>query len=131
MRKITISQHIAKSRIPSLIRHSVSQETVEGQAADFLIRKDSKKTFSVIYLPLDYSKQNPGYISFKLEEVGKEQRKMEGSHKTLVLVLMESNEETRHMSDVQSECLKKDVNLMLCFELREVGQAINDIIDIK
>ena len=74
--KISFNKYVASSRLPAYLPKFIASETSSDQCADILIRKDRKNAFSIIYLPMDYSRQNPGYLSCKLDEVRKEASKM-------------------------------------------------------
>jgi len=69
--KITLNKQISSSRLPSQIPKFVQRDVVTDQIADIIIRKDRKNIYSLIYLPMDYSKQNPGYLPYMLEEASK------------------------------------------------------------
>lgn len=126
--KVCLNKQISSSRLPSHLPKFIYRDLVPDQVADIIIRKDRKSIYSVIYLPLDYHKQNPGYLPYIIDEVATEQKKYEGSNRMLVILLMESNEEVSNIEQVQNQCLKKDVNMMLCFEMSEVAHLIVDII---
>ena len=129
--KVYLSKKVSSSRLPACLPKYLLKEVVDGQVADVVVRKDRKNTTSVLYLPMDYHRQNPGYLSFMLEQVLKERQKGQENGRILVCIVVQSGEEVRYMGDVQSLCLKKDVNLMLCFEVMEVSQLIVDILEAK
>jgi hypothetical protein len=60
--KVFMNNQISASRLPHHLPKFVQKETVSDQVADIVIRKDRKNSFSLIYLPLDYHRQNPGYL---------------------------------------------------------------------
>lgn len=60
--KVFMNSQIFASRLPNHIPRFVQKEVVKEQAADIVIRKDRKNGYSLIYLPLDYHRQNPGYL---------------------------------------------------------------------
>jgi hypothetical protein len=86
--KISLNKQILSSRLPSCLPKFIHREEKNEQIADIIVRKDRKTYWSVVYLPMDYHRLNPGYLAYKLEEVEKEQRKLEGNSKTLVVVLL-------------------------------------------
>ena len=57
-----MNNQISASRLPHHLPKFVQKETVSDQVADIVIRKDRRNSFSLIYLPLDYHRQNPGYL---------------------------------------------------------------------
>lgn len=67
MSKITINPFISNSRI---IANNPTKYTVAStQVADFLINKRGSQNYHVVYLPMEYHCQNPGYIAHKLDKV--------------------------------------------------------------
>lgn len=90
--KITLNKQISSSRLPNHIPKFIHRDVVTDQIADVIIRKDRRNIYSLVYLPMDYSRQNPGYLPYILDEVAKEQKKMESNNKIMVLVLMESTD---------------------------------------
>ena len=74
--KISLSKQVSSSRLPGHLPKFIHCETVPDQVADIMIRKEKRIVYEIIYLPIDYAKQNPGYLPYKIEEVQKEMRKM-------------------------------------------------------
>jgi hypothetical protein len=87
--KITLNRQISSSRLPNEIPKFVHRDIVADQIADILIRRDRRNVYSLIYLPMDYARQNPGYLPYILDEAVKEQKKMESNNRIMVVVLME------------------------------------------
>ena len=65
--KVYLSKKVSSSRLPACLPKYLLKEVVDAQVADVVVRKDRKNTTSVLYLPMDYHRQNPGYLSFMLE----------------------------------------------------------------
>ena len=65
--KISLNKQFSTSRLPDRIPKFVQKEIVNNQIADVIIRKDKKHIYSLVYLPMDYNRQNPGYLAFTLD----------------------------------------------------------------
>jgi hypothetical protein len=66
--KLQLNQQIAASRLPSYIPRFLTKETVADQVADLVIKRDHKPGYFLIYLPLDYHRQNPGYLAHTIDK---------------------------------------------------------------
>lgn len=66
--KVQLNQQIAVSRLPSYLPRFVTRETITEQIADIVIRRDRKPAYLLIYLPLDYYRQNPGYLAHAIDK---------------------------------------------------------------
>jgi hypothetical protein len=111
MSKITISSFIENSRIVSknLGRYTLAPT----QASDIIITKKGNASYFIVYLPLDYHIKNPLYLGQKLQGVSQEAK----DGRIWVIVLNEENDNVKRIGDVQSTCLKKNINLMVCFDI--------------
>jgi hypothetical protein len=69
--KVSLNKQVSLSRLPNCLPRFIHKEIVQDQVADVIVRKDKKSIYSIVYLPLDYHRQNPGYLSFKVEEIAK------------------------------------------------------------
>ncbi len=65
--KVSLNKQISSSRLPNCIPKFINKEVVADQIADVIIRKDKKNIYSIVYLPMDYHRQNPGYLDFILD----------------------------------------------------------------
>ena len=121
--RVTISGFVGESRVVSGHMHKYSVR--DGQAADFLVGLKGGISYQVVYLPAAYHAQHPNYFHTKIATV-KQQTKHQD--RLLVVTLTESSpQETAAISQLQGLCLTADVNLMVCFEVDEVRQLIDDI----
>ena len=66
--KVQLNKQITASRLPSYLPRFITKETVNDQIADVVIKRDRKPGYSLIYLPLDYHRQNPGYIAHAIDK---------------------------------------------------------------
>jgi len=124
-----MNSQISASRLPHYLPKFIQKEVVAEQATDIVIRKDRKNGYSLIYLPLDYHRQNPGYLEFMIDKSETEIKK--GSvqaSKVLVLVLSENKEEVVCVGEAQKICLRKNTNMLLCFDIKEVANTIVDLL---
>lgn len=99
--KVSLNKQISSSRLPDSLPKFIHKEVVSDQVADIIIRKDRKSIYSIVYLPMDYHRQNPGYLPYVLEEVFKESKKWDSSGKILVILLVEAKDEVNGVGDVQ------------------------------
>jgi len=66
--KVQLNQQIAISRLPSHLPRFITKEIIPEQIADIVIRRDRKPAYFLIYLPLDYHRQNPGYLAHAIDK---------------------------------------------------------------
>jgi len=66
--KVQLNQQIAISRLHSHLPRFINKEIKPEQIADIVIRKDRKPAYFLIYLPLDYHRQNPGYLAHAIDK---------------------------------------------------------------
>lgn len=124
MSKISASNFLASSRL--LTAYPYRFTLVPTQQADLVVPKKAGPYYHLIYLPLDYHCQNPGYISFKLNKV----LQSAGESRTMVLVLIEGRDYMKRVGEIQSECIRSNVNMMLFFEVEEIKEFLDDLIAV-
>jgi hypothetical protein len=86
--KISLNKQISSSRLPNCLPKFIHKEVIPEQVADIIIRKDKKSIYSIVYLPMDYHRQNPGYLAYVLDEVAKENKKWDSVCKIIVILLV-------------------------------------------
>jgi hypothetical protein len=124
MSKISASNFLASSRL--LTAYPYRFTLVPTQQADLIVPKKTGPYYNLIYLPLDYHCQNPGYISFKLTKV----LQSAGESRTMVLVLIEGRDYMKRVGEIQSECIRSNVNMILFFEVEEIKEFLDDLIAV-
>lgn len=107
---MTISPFIENSRLVN--KNSSRLTVVASQVADVMISKRGL-VHSVVFLPLDYHIKNPQYLTQKLEKVLAEAREA----RVYVIALNELTEGAKIAGEIQSICLRKNVNMMVCFNI--------------
>jgi hypothetical protein len=76
----------------------------------------------LIFLPALYHSQNPRYLEDRLKKM-----KVLSTDKIIVLCLIENPQENIKVASIQMECLKFDVNLMVCFDIDECKNFLYDL----
>ena len=78
---------------------------------------------SIVFLPFDYHTKNPQYLGQKLDKVLAESREA----RVYVIALNELAEGAKTSAEIQSICLRKNVNMMLCFDIEEAREFVDTI----
>lgn len=78
---------------------------------------------SIVFLPLDYHIKNPQYLNHKLDKVLAEAKEA----RVFVIALNELAEGAKTAAEVQSICLRKNVNMMVCFDIEEAKEFVDTV----
>lgn len=92
------------------------------QATDIIINKRGL-VHSIVFLPFDYHIKNPQYLNQKLDKVLVESKEA----RVYVIALNELTEGAKTSAEIQSICLRKNVNMMLCFDIEEAREFVDAI----